>query len=265
MEMARPRRRGGSQRPPVDHLPGGHPHAGRCAAGLQDRHRADLCRCGVPCVPVALNSGLFWPRRTFMRYPGTLVVEFLDPLPPGLPRKEFIARITTVDRGRHQPAGRDRARRAGAVVRPGAGQGGEGVAFTRLHRSGDRSSLPAHRFAARGFDPRLGGILTSTAASYPGCHVIAQSPVGIAPGALGPAIGLPDSTGFVSTRSVWSTFFAGCGSTAACFGEGSRAASTCFGVSVSGLRAASTCFGMSAAAGCWAGAASSVTTAADAE
>jgi 1-acyl-sn-glycerol-3-phosphate acyltransferase len=50
---------------------------------------------GVPCIPVALNSGLFWPRRTFMRYPGTLVVEFLDPLPPGLPRKDFIARIRT--------------------------------------------------------------------------------------------------------------------------------------------------------------------------
>jgi 1-acyl-sn-glycerol-3-phosphate acyltransferase len=47
----------------------------------------------VPCLPVALNSGLFWPRRTFMRYPGTLVVEFLDPLPPGLPREEFLARI----------------------------------------------------------------------------------------------------------------------------------------------------------------------------
>src|SRR4029077_14900729 len=51
--------------------------------------------CGVACVPVALNSGLFWPRRTFMRYPGTLVVEFLDPLPPGLPRKEFNTRICT--------------------------------------------------------------------------------------------------------------------------------------------------------------------------
>jgi len=50
----------------------------------------------VACLPVALNSGLFWPRRTFMRYPGTLVVEFLDPLPPGLPRQEFNARISTV-------------------------------------------------------------------------------------------------------------------------------------------------------------------------
>ena len=51
--------------------------------------------CGVPCLPVALNSGLFWPRRTFMRYPGTLVVEFLDPLPPGLPRDEFLMRMRT--------------------------------------------------------------------------------------------------------------------------------------------------------------------------
>ena len=50
---------------------------------------------GVPCIPVALNAGLFWPRRSFMRYPGTLVVEFLDPLPAGLPRKEFMQRMST--------------------------------------------------------------------------------------------------------------------------------------------------------------------------
>lgn len=43
----------------------------------------------VPCVPLALNSGLFWPRRQFIRHPGTIVVEFLEPIPPGLPRKEF--------------------------------------------------------------------------------------------------------------------------------------------------------------------------------
>jgi 1-acyl-sn-glycerol-3-phosphate acyltransferase len=51
--------------------------------------------CGVACLPVALNSGLFWPRRTFMRYPGTLVVEFLDPLPPGMARREFLTRVST--------------------------------------------------------------------------------------------------------------------------------------------------------------------------
>ncbi len=48
---------------------------------------------GVPCVPVALNSGLFWPRRAFLRYPGTIVVEFLDPIPPGLPIDEFFRRL----------------------------------------------------------------------------------------------------------------------------------------------------------------------------
>jgi len=45
----------------------------------------------LPCVPLALNSGLFWPRRQLVRHPGTIVVEFLDPIPPGLPRKEFRA------------------------------------------------------------------------------------------------------------------------------------------------------------------------------
>jgi 1-acyl-sn-glycerol-3-phosphate acyltransferase len=49
---------------------------------------------GIPCVPVALNSGLFWPRRSILRKPGTLVVEFLDPIPPGLPKAEFLARLT---------------------------------------------------------------------------------------------------------------------------------------------------------------------------
>jgi 1-acyl-sn-glycerol-3-phosphate acyltransferase len=48
---------------------------------------------GVPCVPVALNSGVFWPRRNLRRYPGTVVVEFLDPIPPGLPRDEFLNRL----------------------------------------------------------------------------------------------------------------------------------------------------------------------------
>jgi 1-acyl-sn-glycerol-3-phosphate acyltransferase len=48
---------------------------------------------GVSCVPVALNSGLFWPRRKFMRRPGTIVLEVLDPILPGLEREEFAARL----------------------------------------------------------------------------------------------------------------------------------------------------------------------------
>lgn len=47
----------------------------------------------LPCVPLALNSGLFWPRRAMQRYPGTIVVEILEPLPPGLPRAEFKSQL----------------------------------------------------------------------------------------------------------------------------------------------------------------------------
>jgi 1-acyl-sn-glycerol-3-phosphate acyltransferase len=48
---------------------------------------------GVPCLPVALNSGLFWPRRSVIRRPGNIVVEILPPIPPGLPREEFLRRL----------------------------------------------------------------------------------------------------------------------------------------------------------------------------
>lgn len=52
-----------------------------------------------PCVPVALNSGLFWPRGSYLKMPGTILVEILPPIPPGMPRKQFrnelIERIET--------------------------------------------------------------------------------------------------------------------------------------------------------------------------
>ena len=44
----------------------------------------------VPVVPVALNSGLFWGRRSFLKNPGRIVLEFLEPIPPGLRRREFL-------------------------------------------------------------------------------------------------------------------------------------------------------------------------------
>ena len=45
---------------------------------------------GVPCLPVALNAGLYWPRRSFLRRPGTIRAEILEPIPPGLPRDAFF-------------------------------------------------------------------------------------------------------------------------------------------------------------------------------
>jgi 1-acyl-sn-glycerol-3-phosphate acyltransferase len=47
----------------------------------------------LPCVPIALNTGVFWPRRGFLRRPGTMIVEFLPPFPPGLPRKQFAQEL----------------------------------------------------------------------------------------------------------------------------------------------------------------------------
>ncbi len=46
-------------------------------------------RLNIPCVPFALNSGLFWPRRKFLRLPGTIVISFLDPISPGHGKKVF--------------------------------------------------------------------------------------------------------------------------------------------------------------------------------
>jgi len=52
---------------------------------------------GVPCVPVALNSGLFWTG--FIKKPGTIVMDFLEPIPPGLRRREFMPRLETAIEG----------------------------------------------------------------------------------------------------------------------------------------------------------------------
>ena len=48
---------------------------------------------GVPVVPVALNSGLFWGRRAFRKRPGRIIVEFLPPIPPGLKPRDFLAEL----------------------------------------------------------------------------------------------------------------------------------------------------------------------------
>ena len=49
----------------------------------------------MPCVPVATNSGVHWPAHGFLRHPGTIVFEFLEPIPPGLKRAEFMTELET--------------------------------------------------------------------------------------------------------------------------------------------------------------------------
>ena len=48
---------------------------------------------GVPVVPMALNSGLLWGRQRFLKLPGTVTVEFLPPIAPGLDRQAFMKRL----------------------------------------------------------------------------------------------------------------------------------------------------------------------------
>ena len=44
----------------------------------------------VPVHPVATNSGVHWPAHGFRRIPGVIVFEYLEPIPPGLKRAEFM-------------------------------------------------------------------------------------------------------------------------------------------------------------------------------
>jgi 1-acyl-sn-glycerol-3-phosphate acyltransferase len=48
---------------------------------------------GTPCLPIALNSGLFWPRRSFVHRPGTILMQILPPIPPGLDPDAFARRV----------------------------------------------------------------------------------------------------------------------------------------------------------------------------
>jgi len=47
----------------------------------------------APCWPIATNSGVHWPAHGFKRYPGTVVFEFLPPIPAGLKRAAFMAEL----------------------------------------------------------------------------------------------------------------------------------------------------------------------------
>ena len=45
----------------------------------------------LPLVPAAVNSGYFWARRSFVKHPGRIVLEFLEPIPSGRPRRRVMA------------------------------------------------------------------------------------------------------------------------------------------------------------------------------
>ncbi|PRY93644.1 1-acyl-sn-glycerol-3-phosphate acyltransferase [Hasllibacter halocynthiae] len=74
-----------------------YPQGTRVAPGASRPYKAGTYvlykETGQPCVPVGCNVGVFWPRRGVLRRPGTAVVEFGEPIPPGLGQEAFMERL----------------------------------------------------------------------------------------------------------------------------------------------------------------------------
>ena len=70
----------------------------------------------VPVVPVALNSGLFWRRNSFWKLPGTITLEFLPAIQPGLQRRAFLSRLENAIEGRSRALATEGAAEAGIAL-----------------------------------------------------------------------------------------------------------------------------------------------------
>jgi len=77
-----------------------YPQGTRVAPGVRREYKSGTGALyealGSPCVPAATNVGVFWPRRGLLRRPGLAVVEFLDPIQPGMSVKPFMEELESV-------------------------------------------------------------------------------------------------------------------------------------------------------------------------
>ncbi|MEF3367774.1 lysophospholipid acyltransferase family protein [Methylocystis sp. 9N] len=75
------------------------PEGTRRPAGAPPRYKFGIAHLyaatETPVLPVAVNSGLFWPRRAFIIRPGTVVIEFLPLITPGIEPQEFFEKLST--------------------------------------------------------------------------------------------------------------------------------------------------------------------------
>ena len=102
-------KRGAAIRKMVDDVAAGRVHPGqliiypqgtRIAPGVKAPYKIGTAvlyeELGQPCIPVATNVGLIWPRKGLLRKPGRGVVEFLEEIPQGLSRDAFMVRLEDV-------------------------------------------------------------------------------------------------------------------------------------------------------------------------
>jgi 1-acyl-sn-glycerol-3-phosphate acyltransferase len=77
-----------------------YPEGNLAKVGERFRYRSGVWHMSrdfeMPVVPLATNLGVFWPQEEGVRRSGTAVIEFLDPIPPGLGKTEFLARLEEV-------------------------------------------------------------------------------------------------------------------------------------------------------------------------
>jgi len=83
-----------------------YPEGNLAKAGERFRYRTGVFHMyrdfGMPVVPQATNLGLFWPQEGYEKHPGKAIIEFLEPIPPGLERGEFMTRLETAVETRTQ-------------------------------------------------------------------------------------------------------------------------------------------------------------------
>jgi 1-acyl-sn-glycerol-3-phosphate acyltransferase len=73
------------------------PQGTRVAPGVRKPYKSGVAalykELNLPIVPMALNSGLFWPKGKFLKKPGLITIEFLSPIPPDLPRQDMMREL----------------------------------------------------------------------------------------------------------------------------------------------------------------------------
>ncbi len=81
-----------------------YPEGNLAKVGEKFRYRSGVWHMyrdfDMPVVPLATNLGLFWPGESFVKHPGTATLEFLDPIPTGLEKAEFLERLEAVIEGK---------------------------------------------------------------------------------------------------------------------------------------------------------------------
>ena len=74
-----------------------YPEGNLAKVGEKFRYRSGVWHMyrdfNMPVVPLASNLGLFWPQDGYQKHPGTATLQFLDPIPTGLGKEEFLTRL----------------------------------------------------------------------------------------------------------------------------------------------------------------------------